>query len=89
MDSTSHVKLCDRPSCDFRSDPDNPYRYVCLQCGVERSTKKSDPPKKAGIEQALIWIILIVVGWLLMLWADAEQPPISPPVPPINSQVLP
>lgn len=86
MDSSNRVQPCDRPSCDFRSDPDNSYRYVCLQCSLKRSTKKQDPPlKQFGIEQTLIWTILIVIGWLLWAGVDGDQPSVPPPAQPITT----
>ena len=74
MSSAPQNKSCDRASCDFRVDPDDPYRHVCLPCGLERSIKKAAPPKKSKIDPAIVWTLVIMAGWFSLLALDVNQP---------------
>ncbi|MBD2180961.1 hypothetical protein H6S82_02870 [Planktothrix sp. FACHB-1355] len=37
---------CSKAQCPFVNDPNNPRRYVCLKCGLERSLDPKPQPKQ-------------------------------------------
>lgn len=54
---------CAQGHCPFVNDPQNPRRYVCLKCGLERSLDKYDnenPPVLALVFTAVIIFMLLL-----------------------------
>ncbi len=65
-------------ACTFVVDPQDPYRYVCLNCGQVRSLKRAD----TGINPMLLFIGLAMVAGILL---PVLQPPASVPTAPVNT----
>ncbi len=64
-------------ACTFVVDPQDPYRYVCLNCGQVRSLQRAD----TGINPMLVFIGLAMVAGILL---PALQPPTTVPTTPVS-----
>ncbi|MFB2918707.1 MULTISPECIES: hypothetical protein [Aerosakkonema] len=56
---------CSKAPCPFVSDPNNPRRYVCLKCGLERSL---DPQPKQDDDTSLLAIVASAALILFLLF---------------------
>ncbi|MEE3715601.1 hypothetical protein V2H45_02450 [Tumidithrix elongata RA019] len=63
-------------NCCFVVDPTDPFRYVCLKCGLERSIKKKEEFKKKKpnipINQ-FMFLGVLIAGLLLLLYNAQEE----------------
>ncbi len=71
------VQTTPSSACTFVVDPQDPYRYVCLNCGQVRSLQRAD----TGINPMLLFIGLAMVAGILL---PALQPPATVPTTPVN-----
>lgn len=63
MSQYNCTRECADSYCQFVKDPQNPRRYVCLKCGLERyldETEYSNPP-------TVLLILTTIVVTLLLL----------------------